>query len=598
MVTGELLLLLAGHLLLTGLPGAAAALLAARLGVRSVPVLLALFLAASGIVGLLGFWSYYGGRVLGESFSYFALLGSIGFCGWSLYEGRIDRSLLRGLATPLALWALGSVFLVFLGFVHGGVATPIATSTTRFSHALPTDSEIPFFFTEWFFHHGHQLPIPIFPGEWLVSDRPPLQIGYALYQHPFPFAWDAKGLSYQVLGVVLQQLWIVGLWALLVAARVGRLTRGLAMVMVLVSDLAIVSGFFVWPKLLPAAMLLGAAALVMTPLWPSLRRNVWVAALVAALCALAMLGHGSSIFGIVPLALVAAWRGLPSWRWLGVAVAVGALLMVPWSAFQKYAAPPGNRLVKWTLAGQVEVDSKGSLEAIEDAYREAGLGGTLHNKAENFATISGGTMATTALEAALEKGNLTEIVRTVRIVGFFYLVPSMWLGLLAPVAMAIGWRRRRLHPAEWGFALTCFFVAFVGTLVWALLVFGNGPDRTLIHIGSYLVPILGIAGAVVGLRAVLPRFAIAWVGLSAALSLAVYTPALDPPEGSSYSAALALVAAAALAGYLILALRGDGSPDSGPDGAGGAVAAPAPLKQRPAAATAAGGGGEPSRQTS
>ena len=143
MVTGELLLLLAGHLLLTGLPGAAAALLAARLGVRSVPVLLALFLAASGVVGLLGFWSYYGVRLLGESFSYFILLGSIGACGWCLYGGRIERSLLPGLATPLALWALGSVFLTFLGFVHGGTATPIATSTTRFSHALPSDSENP-----------------------------------------------------------------------------------------------------------------------------------------------------------------------------------------------------------------------------------------------------------------------------------------------------------------------------------------------------------------------------------------------------------------------------------------------------------------------
>jgi hypothetical protein len=559
MVTGELLLLLAGHLLLTGLPGAAAALLAARLGVRSLPVLLALALAASGAVGLLGFWSYYGGRVLGEAFSYFVLFGAIGLVAWCLYEGRIERSLLRGLATPFALWALGSVFLTFLGFVHGGVEAPIATSTTRFSHPLPTDSEIPFFFTEWFFHHGHQLPIPEFPGEWLSSDRPPLQVGYALYQHPFPGAWDAKGLSYQVLGVVLQQLWIVGLWALLLAARVGPLTRGLAMIVVAVSDLAIVNGFFVWPKLLPAAMLLAAAALVMTPLWLDLRRNLWAAALVAVLCALAMLGHGASAFGIVPLALVAVWRGLPSWRWLGVAVAVGVVLMAPWSAFQKYADPPGNRLVKWTLAGRLEVDDRGSLEVVEEAYEEAGIGGTLHNKAENLATISGGTMAPRALEAALESGNLTEIVRTVRIVGFFYLLPSMWLALLAPVAMAVGWRRRGRNPLEWGFALTCLLVAFLGTVLWALLVFGNGPDRTLVHISSYLIPILGMVGAVVGLRAVFPRFALAWFGLGAVLSLAVYAPALDPPEGSSYSAPLAIVAALALTGFVYVALRGDGS---------------------------------------
>ena len=127
----------------------------------------------------------------------------------------------------------------------------------------------------------------------------------------------------------------------------------MAMVLVVVSDLAIVNGFFVWPKLLPAAMLLAAAALVMTPLWDELRRSLWAAALVAALCGVAMLGHGGSAFGIVPLARVAAYRGLPSRRWIGVGLAVGIVLMAPWSAFQKYADPPGNRVVKWTLAGEL-----------------------------------------------------------------------------------------------------------------------------------------------------------------------------------------------------------------------------------------------------
>ena len=112
-----------------------------------------------------------------------------------------------------------------------------------------------------------------------------------------------------MLGVVLQQLWIVGLWALLRGGEgrpghpgSGRWSR------CLVSDLAIVNGFFVWPKLLPAAMLLAAAALVVTPLWSQLRRNLWAAALIATLCALAMLGHGASVFGIIPLA---ARRRLP-----------------------------------------------------------------------------------------------------------------------------------------------------------------------------------------------------------------------------------------------------------------------------------------------
>ncbi len=237
---------------------------------------------------------------------------------------------------------------------------PLVTPMTRFSHPLPGDNYLPLYFAEYFFQHGHHGTPPDY-ASFLASDRPPLQIGYALSQRPF--GWDASQLDYQMLGVVLQQLWIVGLWALLLAARVGRVTRGLAMVVVLVSDLAIVNGFFVWPKLLPAAMLLAVAALVLTPLWPTLRRSLWGAALVAALCAVAMLGHGSSVFGVIPLLAIAAWRGLPGWRWLGVALLVGIVMMGSWSAYQKYGDPPGNRLTKWSLAGVAGIDGRSTTEA-------------------------------------------------------------------------------------------------------------------------------------------------------------------------------------------------------------------------------------------
>lgn len=554
MDSSDTLLLLAKHLILTGLPMAAAILFAARKGVRQVSVLLAIGLAASGVVGILGFWTYYGDRLIGETFSYFVLIGAVVLAGWSLYGGHLDRPLLRRLATPLVLWALGSAFLLFFGFVHGGAGEPLLTAMTRFSHQLPGDNYLPLYFAEWFFHHGHH-GVPPDYASFLASDRPPLQIGYALSQRPF--GWDASQLDYQVMGVMLQQLWIVGLWALLVAARVSRVTRALAMVVVLVSDLAIVNGFFIWPKLLPAAMLLAAAALVMTPLWSDLRRNLWAAALVATLCALAMLGHGSSIFGVIPLVLVAAYRGLPSWRWIGVAVAVGIVLMGSWSAYQKYGDPPGNRLTKWTLAGVPEIDSRGTREAIFDAYGEAGIGGTLHNKAENFATMSGGTMALDAIRGALDNGDLGEIARTLRIVNFFYLLPSMGLLLLAPFAMAVARRRGRRNPAEWSFALTCFAIFAIGAVLWGLLVFGNDIDRTVFHIGSYLLPLLGFAGAVAGLRATFPRFAIYYVGLASLLSLALYAPSLDPPPGSYYLPVAIFMVVAALASFVAVALLGD-----------------------------------------
>lgn len=557
MEQGKLLLLLGLHLVLTGLPGVAAALLAARRGVGNVPVLLAIALATTAACGLLGFWAYFGDRVLGEAFSYFLVLGSVLLVGWSLYGGKIDRELLRGLAVPLGLWALGSAFLVFLGFAHGGADAPMIASGSRFSHPLPGDNGMPVLAAEWIFHHGHRGNPPELGGEWQLSDRPPLQAGFALAQRPF--GWDFELLNYQLLGVALQQLWIVGLWALMLAARVGRVTRGLVMVAVLVSGLALLNGFYVWPKMLPAGLLLAAAALVATPLWRDLRRNLWAAALVAALCALALLGHGASIFGVIPLAAVAAYRGLPSWRWLGVAVAVGIALMAPWSAYQKWEDPPGNRLVKWTLAGVAEVDDRGVVETILDAYSEAGLDGTLENKELNFIAMTNFNEVERTLDESIGRDSLTGVIRAVRGMSFFYLLPSLGLLLLAPMAMAWQWQRRRLDPVEWGFALTCMAIFLIGIAGWGLISFGNIAARTIIHFGTYMLPLIGIVGCVAGLRAAFPRFALYYVGLSAALSLAIYAPSLDPPAGSSYSPLAIVLSAAALAGFVLVALRGFGS---------------------------------------
>lgn len=557
MAGGQLLWILAVHLVLVGLPGVAAVLCAARRDVASVPVLLAIALAASGAVATLAFWAYYADPVLGESFSYFAIIGAAALSGWALYGGHLDRALLRALATPLALWALGSFFLVFFGFLHGGADQSLGMAMYRFGTPLPNDNAIPFFFGEWFFDHGHSVKPPLFSGDWLGSDRPPLQTGYLLERRPLGL-WQHAELQYQVLGVALQQLWIVGLWALLVAARVGRLTRALALVAVLLSPVAIVNGFFVWPKLLPAALLLAAAALVMTPLWEQLRRSLWGAALLAALFGLAMLGHGSSVFGIVPLALIAAWRGLPSWRWVAVAVAVGVVLLAPWSAYQRWAEPPGNRLIKWQLAGVIDVDDRGAGETLIDSYGEAGLGGTLHNKAENFVVIAGGgPMAEHLDEAAgaVADGDWELFVEDFRNIFFFNLLPSLGLLLFALPALALGRRRGRRNPREWGFALTCLAAFAIGAVFWALALFGNEAARTVVHQGSYLLPVLGLVGAVVGLRAVFPRFATWFVAIAATLILALYVPSFDPPEGSSYSLLAALVAAVGLAGFIALALR-------------------------------------------
>ncbi len=558
MVQGELLLLLVTHLVLTALPGVAAALFVASRGERRIPILLVVALVASGLGGLLGFWFYYGSHAAGQTWTYLLVFGPALASAWILWERKIPGEVLRGLATPLALWMLGSVFLVFLGFVHGGTAAPLGTAATRFQQQLPSDNDIPLFFAEFFYSHGHYGPIAVFPGEWLASDRPPLQVGYLLSQQPFAF--NTAELNYEVLGVILQQLWIVGMWALLVAAGVGRRTKALAMITVLVSDLAIVNGFFVWPKMLPAAMLLAAAALIMTPLWNELKGKLWAGALVAALFGLAMMGHGSSVFAIIPLALVAAWRGLPSWRWLGVGLAVFLVVMLPWSAYQKWGDPPGNRLLKWQLAGVVEIDQRGTLETLEDSYSEAGLGDTIHNKAENFVVVLGGGPWLRFVRHAIDDvghGEWTGAVIEARWSLFYYLIPSLGLLLLGPVAMLVGRRRRRTgdRPAEWKLARESLIVFALGTVIWCLLMFGTEAARAVIHQGSYFIPLIGMVAGICGLRAVWPRAGTWIVGAWALFSLILFIPYTPAPEGTSFSFFSAAIAAVCLAGYCLLAFE-------------------------------------------
>jgi hypothetical protein len=551
MVQGELLLLLAVHLALTALPGVAASLFVASRGERRLPVLLGVLLAVSGGAAMLGFWAYYESRPVGQTWSFIAMFGSVLAIGWLLWERKIPGEILRALATPLALWALGSAFLVFFGFLHGGEHLPLQNSSTRFSQALPSDNDMPLFWGEWFYVHGHHGTPPEFVGNWLASDRPPLQMGYLVTQQPFHLF--GKELNYEILGVCLQQLWIIGMWALLVALRVGRVTKALVMAAVLVSPLAIVNGFYVWPKLLPAAMLLGAAALMITPLWSEVRSRLWGGALVAALCGLGMMGHGSSAFAIIGLALVAAFRGLPSWRWLGVAVLTLVVVMGPWSAYGKWGDPPGNRLTKWYLAGDTEPDKKSVSEAIIDGYSEAKLSTIVHKKGQNFAAIAGGWIFTHAVRETregYERGEFAGEVRPLRSTFFFNTLPMIGLLLLGPVAMAISWRRRRSRdPDEWHAASIVLLTFLVGLIAWAILQWGGWTATTVIHQGSYAIPALGLAGCAIALRAAWPRFAIGWLLLDLVFMLVLYTPDFEPVEGSAFSPINGVLAAVALLGF-------------------------------------------------
>src|SRR5207302_4087180 len=129
------------------------------------------------------------------------------------------------------------------------------------------------------------------------------------------------------------------MWALLEAGRVRVRTRALVLTAALVSDVAIVHGFFVWPKLVAVGFLLMAAAFIVADRWTTARRTTGMAVLLASLFTLAILCHGTSMYSVIPLVLIAALRGRPTRRWIAAGLVAAAILYVPWLAYQHYFDP-------------------------------------------------------------------------------------------------------------------------------------------------------------------------------------------------------------------------------------------------------------------
>ena len=131
---GSILALTVVQMVVAAVPAIAAVLLAIRRGVREVPILLALALAASGAAAMLTFWAYYAGQGIGSACAYATFFGSVGAIVWSWPVVGAQRQLLRRLAVPLGLWALASLFVVFFGFLHGGTEAAIQTASDAFLH--------------------------------------------------------------------------------------------------------------------------------------------------------------------------------------------------------------------------------------------------------------------------------------------------------------------------------------------------------------------------------------------------------------------------------------------------------------------------------
>ncbi|MBV8895107.1 MAG: hypothetical protein JO051_01240 [Acidobacteriaceae bacterium] len=488
-----LTLLCVGELVLFLLPGLAVATIVLRKRACAGVEALIVTLAASATCGYIAFWIYFAGKTAGQLFSYGVVAASIGFLLYSFRRNYPRFFLNSDFAVPLAYTlCLGLFYLSLLYLFVNPLKAGVDVANVRFFwDTRAGDNIIPFIFAERIYDRE---PIrPFCCGDWLSGDRPPLQAGIFLLQRPLRLAGNT-GLQYQVLGTMLQCLWVCGVWGLLrrLGANAWRITQVLGLLAF--SGFLFYNSVYVWPKLLAATFVL----FVFSILTRAVLTRFEVA--IAATCfVLALLAHPGSVFSAPAILVLLIWRrNLITLRQAAAALLIIGAAIVPWTLYQHFYDPPGNRLLKMHLAGVIPVDTRSTMQALRDSYVHRSLPSLIENKWENVKTLVG-------------KDPFPLSADTARVAQREYIWSAIGILNLGWIAALISLLRR--HSARLPNAAVLIMAALINLLAWCMVMFG--PAQTFTEHGSY-ADILLLSLGLIGFLLLAPRWVlIALIGLEA-----------------------------------------------------------------------------------
>jgi hypothetical protein len=456
---GVLLLYVAAFIALLAPGYALAQVLVGRFNLERAATLPIAYVVGS-LAGYAAFWCYLFspglGRVVSIAWAVAALLA-------------IRRVWRTGLpheeAVPLALTFAAGLF--YLAVLY--IPTTAIGAGQRFFVLRPPDNVLPQMFAEKLYHGEDARHLV---GDWLSSDRPPLQTGIQLLVRPFfPFGAHAVDLAYEVAGVVAQLAWLPAAWLLCTRLGFSARQRAFALAFAIGSGFCLYNTVYTWPKLLAAG--LGVAALVFA--LPRPRENRDASLILAGVCAaLALLAHGSAVFFIVPaVVLIAAARRLPLRRGLAFGALAGAMLLLPWSAYQRFYDPPGDRLLKMHLAGINDVDPRPAGAAIAQAYARTPFDSIVRNKIGNVETAAG---AAPLMGAAIADEPLTTI-GVWRLREREHVTAALGVANLGWLALAWWWLRPARRDARGG-VTALVGIALAATAFWCVALWGPGATVT------------------------------------------------------------------------------------------------------------------------
>ncbi len=535
-----LLLTVFGVSILVALPGLGTLALASRRPL-SAATRLGMLLAGSGVAAFVEFWAWVASPTLGRVLAVVLLVASLAIVATVRPTVLLDDPELRGPFGVCLLVVLGYLGLAYsqggLGGLHWTSGGPAGDATLAMSYRfwIAPDNTLPLLFAQRVAHHGG-LTVPLL-ADWHTSDRPPLQTGFTLMLYPL---LGHRSFGYELLGTVLQALWIPALWVLLRSRGIDKL-RVLAVVLVTAATGAIfVNTVYVWPKMLAGALALVAFAVV-------LEEGSLI--LAAVLAALALLSHGGIAFSLLAL-LVLVWRLRPTAIQAASALGAGLVLYLPWMAYQHFIDPPGDRLLKWQIAGVLALDRNSFLHDLVRQYLHNPLHSFVLDKLRNVETLVGQLWIWRSYpqwQGFLGEARVAGITSFVLSAG-----PLLVGGALGLASATVRRSLRSLAPASAFVLLSLVF--------WVILEFGANTAITALHQGSYAAVLLMIALAALATTYLQRWLAVSIIGAALAWFALEWLPGLgfrwaQPGLATSTDWPMVGLAAASLAGIGLRLVR-------------------------------------------
>lgn len=447
-----------------------ASLLAIFLKQHNFDNAISFFLVSLGFIGYIAFFIYFWDVNIGIGFS---------ICCFLLLLALIIRLVLNKEIVFLIFslkFLLPVVLLVFfvvnVGYFPFDKVGPDDwhTAANRWL-SLPIDNWIPKIFADQIWEGKVRRPMI---GDWLSSDRGPLQTGIVLIFYPL---LPNDALLYQVVATILQALILLPVWLVLGRFSVKRgseISFALGM-----SSLVVLHSLFVWPKLIAATYVLLVYLYLHTNRETILStRSILI---ISASSALAMLSHGGAIFSLVVIGLFYfydCFRSSQSQQGLKnviVLILLFLLFMGPWLAYGKLIDPSSARLVKWHFAGHIPPSEIPFLDLLQMAYQRITFNEWLQGRVANFRVIFSGNFMLDILGGRDIKSN-----------SFFAFNYSMWFFAFYFVIPVWFFARFPSLPVGVFRFLTISIMILV---VWVLAMYEAGS--TVIHQGSFF-PWIGL----------------------------------------------------------------------------------------------------------